>query len=361
MDNVAVHVDDAPGSRAFEGIVGESRTLRSALQQVDIVAQTDSTVLVLGETGTGKELIARAVHDRSTRRRRPFVKINCAAIPAGLLESELFGHERGAFTGAVGQKLGRFEEATGGTLFLDEIGELPLELQPKLLRILQDQEFVRVGGSRTIKIDVRLVAATNRDLVEMVDEHRFRDDLYYRVNVFPIDMPPLRDRPEDIETLVRHFVQRFAARMHRRIEEIPIETLYALRRHTWPGNVRELENLIERAVILSAGPRLTVPLEHLTRRSVRVTQQPLGAPTLEAVKRAHVMRVLEETNGIVGGPQGAAARLGMKRTTLQSYLKKLAIPGSRAGSRARGTHEPMTGDGLAGWMRWPAAAGSLAN
>ena len=308
----------------FDGIIGNSRPLRDVLQQVEIVAQTDSTVLVLGETGTGKELIARAIHNRSALRDRAFVKINCAAIPSGLLESELFGHERGAFTGAVAQKIGRFEEANGGTLFLDEVGEIPLELQPKLLRVLQDREFVRIGGTRTIKIDVRLVAATNRDLAQMVEQHGFREDLYYRLNVFPICVPSLRERPEDIEPLVRHFVRRFAARMQRQIEAIPTETLDALRHYAWPGNVRELENLIERAVILSAGSWLTVPLEHLGRRSTPLARDE-SASTLEAVKRAHVLRILEETNWIVGGPRGAAARLGMKRTTLQSFMKRLAI------------------------------------
>ncbi len=308
----------------FEEIIGESRPLRDALRQVEIVAPTDSTVLVLGETGTGKELIARAIHDRSSRRERTFVKINCAAIPSGLLESELFGHERGAFTGAVAQKIGRFEVANGGTLFLDEVGEIPLELQPKLLRVLQEQEFERLGGTRTIKVDVRLVAATNRDLLRMAEEHRFRDDLYYRLNVFPIHAPPLRERPEDIEPLVRYFVQRFARRMQRRIEVIPTETLDAMRRYPWPGNVRELENLIERAVILSAGPRLTVPVAHLARRSTPAAQDE-SASTLEGVERAHITRVLEETNWMLGGPRGAAAHLGMKRTTLQSLMKRLAI------------------------------------
>jgi len=312
-----------PSEPRFEEIIGESRALRDTLRQVKVVAATDATVLVLGETGTGKELIARAIHNRSSRRERTFVKINCAAIPSGLLESEFFGHERGAFTGAIAQRIGRFEAANGGTLFLDEVGEIPLELQPKLLRVLQEREYVRVGGSRTIKIDVRLVAATNRDLVQMVDEHRFRDDLYYRLNIFPIYAPPLRERPEDIEPLVRHFVQHFAAQMRRRIEVIPTETLDALRGHAWPGNVRELENLIERAVILSAGPRLTVPLEH-GRRSIPLVQD-VSTGTLEVVKRAHVVRVLEETNWIVGGCRGAAARLGMKRTTLQSLIKRLEI------------------------------------
>src|SRR5216683_4768643 len=253
-------------------IVGNSVALRHVLHQVEIVAPTDATVLLLGETGTGKELVARAIHDASGRGHRPFIKVNCAAIPSGLLESELFGHERGAFTDAIAQRIGRFELGDGGTLFLDEVGEIPLELQPKLLRVLQEQEFERLGGTRTIKVDVRLVAATNRHLVQMVGEQRFRDDLYYRLNVFPICVPPLRERPEDIEALVRYFVRRFARRMQRRIEVIPTETLDAMRRYPWPGNVRELENLIERAVILSPGPRLTVPLAHLARRSTPMTQ-----------------------------------------------------------------------------------------
>jgi formate hydrogenlyase transcriptional activator len=315
---------DIRAEHPFQEIIGQSGALRGALQQVEIVAPTDSTVLVLGETGTGKELIARAIHDRSSRPERTFVKINCAAIPSGLLESELFGHERGAFTGAVAQKLGRFEVANGGTLFLDEVGEIPLELQPKLLRVLQEQEFERLGSTRTIKVDVRLVAATNRDLARMVEERRFRDDLYYRLNVFPIHVPPLRERPEDIEPLARHFVQRFARRMQRRIEVIPTETMDAMRRYPWPGNVRELENLIERAVILSPGPLLSVPLAHLARRTGPMARDD-RASTLEGIERAHVTRVLEETNWTLGGPRGAAARLGMKRTTLQSFMKRLAI------------------------------------
>ena len=314
---------EVPAKQPFEGIVGDSPPLRDALQQVEIVAPTDATVLVLGETGTGKELIARAIHHRSRRRER-IVTINCAAIPSGLLESELFGHERGAFTGAIAHKVGLFEVANGGTLFLDEVGEIPLELQPKLLRVLQDQEFVRIGGTRTIKVDVRLVAATNRDLAQMVEAHRFRDDLYYRLNVFPIRVPSLRERPEDIEPLVRHFVQRFAARMQRQIEEVPTETLDVMRRYPWPGNVRELENLIERAVILSPGPRLMIPLEHLVRRCTPLAQGD-SASTLELVKRTHVVRILEETNWTIGGPRGAATRLGMKRTTLQSFMKRYAI------------------------------------
>ena len=313
----------------FGEIVGESRPLRDVLQQVETVAPTDATVLVLGETGTGKELIARAIHDRSGRRERTFVKINCAAIPSGLLESELFGHERGAFTGAIAQKIGRFEVAEGGTLFLDEVGEIPLELQPKLLRVLQEQEFERVGGTRTIKVDVRLVAATNRDLARLVEEQRFRDDLYYRLNVFPIHVPPLRERPEDIPALVRFFVQRLARPMNRHVEVIPSETLEALRRYAWPGNVRELANLLERAMILSKGRTLEVPLVELERRRPRAHHED-GASTLEDVERTHIRRVLGETNWMLGGPRGAAARLGMKRTTLQSLMRRLGITRPRA-------------------------------
>jgi formate hydrogenlyase transcriptional activator len=311
--------------RAFEEIVGDSRALRETLQQVEIVAPTEATVLVLGETGTGKELVARGIHDRSSRRDRTFVKINCAAIPSGLLESELFGHERGAFTGAIAQKIGRFEVANGGTLFLDEVGEIPLELQPKLLRVLQEQEFERLGGTRTIKVDVRLIAATNRDLARMVEEQRFRDDLYYRLNVFPVHIPPLRDRPEDIPSLVRFFVQRLARPMNRHVEVIPNETLEALRRYPWPGNVRELANLVERAMILSHGRTLEVPLAELQRRPSRIASDDGAAGTLEGVERAHVQRILEETNWVLSGARGAAARLGMKRTTLQSLMKRLGV------------------------------------
>ena len=313
----------------FGEIIGESSLLRDALRQVETVAPTDATVLVLGETGTGKELIARAIHDRSTRRERTLVKVNCAAIPWTLLESELFGHERGAFTGAIAQKIGRFEVAQGGTLFLDEVGEIPMELQPKLLRVLQEQELERVGGTRTIKLDVRVVAATNRDLARMVEEGRFRDDLYYRLNVFPIRLPPLRERPEDIPALIRFFVQRLARPMNRHVEVIPNETLDALRRYAWPGNVRELANLIERAMILSKGRTLEVPLAELKARRARGDHED-ASPTLEAVERTHILRILNETNWRLGGPRGAATRLGMKRTTLQSLLKRLGITRPRA-------------------------------
>ena len=306
----------------FEEIVGDSAVLKLILRQVETVAPTDSTVLIQGETGTGKELVARAIHNLSNRRERTFVKVNCAAIPTGLLESELFGHERGAFTGAIARKIGRFELAHGGTLFLDEVGDIPLELQPKLLRVLQEQEFERLGSTRTIRVDVRVVAATNRDLARMVAEREFRSDLYYRLNVFPLLMPPLRDRHEDIPQLVRYLAQKYARRMNKRIESIPAETLDALTRYHWPGNVRELENLIERAVILSAGPALRVPLAELKPPAEAATE---ALVTLEAAERQHILRALEETNWVLGGPRGAATRLGMKRTTLQSRMSKLKI------------------------------------
>jgi formate hydrogenlyase transcriptional activator len=304
----------------FEEVIGESAALKRALSQVETVAPTDSTVLVLGETGTGKEMIARAIHDLSRRRDGTFVKINCAAIPTGLLESELFGHEKGAFTGAITQKIGRFELAHHGTLFLDEVGDIPVELQPKLLRVLQEKEFERLGGTRTIRVDVRLVAATNRNLAQMVEEGFFRRDLYYRLNVFPILIPPLRERSEDIPLLVRYFVQKYARQMDRRIETISAEEMDALTRYHWPGNVRELENLIERAVILSPGPELRVPVAELKQPSEAASHL-----TLQAAEREHIVRVLRETNGVVGGPRGAATRLGLKRTTLQSKMRKLGV------------------------------------
>ncbi len=306
----------------FEEIVGESPALKAVLSQVETVAATDSSVLVLGETGTGKEVIARAIHDLSPRRERTFVKVNCAAIPTGLLESELFGHEKGAFTGAIAQKVGRFELAHRGTLFLDEVGDIPLELQPKLLRVLQEKEFERLGGTRTQHVDVRVVAATNRDLTQMVEDRLFRSDLYYRLNVFPIVVPPLRERAEDIPLLVRYFAQKHARRMDRHIETIPAEEMEALTRYHWPGNVRELENLIERAVILSRGPALHVPLPE-DRLS---GEAPAATPvTLEAAEREHILRALRDTNWVIAGPSGAAARLGMKRTTLQSRMAKFGI------------------------------------
>ena len=313
-----------PTKHNFEGIIGESPALKRTLKQVEIVAPTDSTVLLLGETGTGKELIARAIHNLSFRRERTLVKINCAAIPTGLLESELFGHERGAFTGAIAQRIGRFELANRGTIFLDEIGDIPIELQPKLLRVLQEREFERLGSTRTIHTDARLIAATNRDLREMVEQQKFREDLFYRLNVFPIYVPALRERSEDIPLLVNHFVQRFARRMNRTIETIPAETMAALTRYPWPGNIRELQNVIERAVILSHGPVLQIPLQDLDnctalRRDNRKEQ------TLEAAERAHILAILKETRWVLGGARGAAVRLGINRSTLQFRLKKLGI------------------------------------
>jgi formate hydrogenlyase transcriptional activator len=311
----------------FEEIIGRSAALKSVLHQVETVAPTDSAVLVCGETGTGKELIARAIHELSGRRERTFVKLNCAAIPTGLLESELFGHERGAFTGAIAQRIGRFELADKGTLFLDEVGDIPLELQPKLLRVLQEQEFERLGSTRTKRVDVRLVAATNRNLEEMVAAGTFRNDLYYRLNVFPIMLPPLRERPEDIPPLVRYFVQKFARGMNKRIETIPADAMAALSRYAWPGNVRELENAVERAVILTTGPALHVLLSEFPERAVT---PPRGATTLEATEREAILRALRESNWVLGGPQGAANRLGLKRTTLQSRIQKLGIDRPRA-------------------------------
>jgi formate hydrogenlyase transcriptional activator len=311
------------GRYDFEEIVGDSDALRDALRQVEVVAPTDSTVLIRGETGTGKELIARAIHALSRRRERTLVTVNCAAIPTGLLESELFGHEKGAFTGAITQKIGRFELAHGGTLFLDEVGDIPTELQPKLLRVLQEREFERLGGSKTHRVDVRIVAATNRDLGEMVADRSFRGDLYYRLNVFPIELPALRERREDVPALVRYFAQRAARRMNRRIEIVPDETLDALRAYDWPGNVRELENLVERAVILSEGPVLHVPLAELRAPATRAAST--DGATLSDVEREHILRAVRDANWVLGGPKGAAARLGMKRTTLQSRLAKLGI------------------------------------
>jgi formate hydrogenlyase transcriptional activator len=296
--------------------------LRAVLKQVETVAPTDSAVLIQGETGTGKELIARAIHNLSSRRDHTFVKVNCAAIPAGLLESELFGHERGAFTGAIAQRTGRFELAHRGTIFLDEVGDIPLELQPKLLRVLQEQEFERLGGARSIRVDVRLVAATNRNLEEMVAARTFRSDLYYRLRVFPLTMPALRERQDDIPTLVRYFVQKYARRMNRAIETIPSETLDLLVRYSWPGNIRELENLIERAVIVSPGPVLRVPLADLKLPS---EPMPGETVTLEAAEREHILKALEASNWVLAGPRGAAVRLGVKRTTLQSRMQKLGV------------------------------------
>jgi formate hydrogenlyase transcriptional activator len=314
--------DEIRSELNFEEIVGESPSLRAVLKQVETVAPTDSAVLIQGETGTGKELIARAIHNLSPRREHTFVKVNCAAIPAGLLESELFGHERGAFTGAIAQRIGRFELAHRGTIFLDEVGDIPLELQPKLLRVLQEQEFERLGSARTIRVDVRLVAATNRDLEEMVAARTFRSDLFYRLRVFPLVMPPLRERQEDIPMLVRYFVQKYARRMNRAVETIPSETLDLLVRYSWPGNIREMENLIERAVIVSPGAVLRVPLSEL-----KPPMEPAAGNllTLEAAEREHILKALEATNWVLAGPRGAATMLGLKRTTLQSRMQKLGL------------------------------------
>jgi formate hydrogenlyase transcriptional activator len=330
----------------FEEIVGESAALRRVLKEVETVAATGSTVLIRGETGTGKELIARALHDLSPRRDRTFVKLNCAAIPTGLLESELFGHEKGAFTGAITQKVGRFELAHQGTLFLDEVGDIPPELQPKLLRALQEQEFERLGSTHTVRVDVRLVAATNRDLGPMVADGQFRSDLYYRLNVFPVVLPPLRERSEDIPMLARHFTQRFARRMGRRIETIPTAVMDALVQYPWPGNIREMQNIIERAVILSPGPALRIPTGdlQLTGQESEIRRQksdvrgqtsevgdlnsdlrPLTSGSLADAERDHILGVLRESGWVLGGPSGAAVRLAMKRTTLQSKMKKLGI------------------------------------
>ena len=310
----------------FEEIIGENAALKQILEQLQTVAPTDSTILILGETGTGKELIARAIHNLSARRERTLVKVNCAAIPTGLLESELFGHEKGAFTGAIAQRVGRFELAHRGTLFLDEVGDIPIELQPKLLRVLQEQEFERLGSSRTIRVDVRLVAATNVDLAQRVKDNQFRSDLYYRLNVFPVMIPPLRDRREDIPLLVRYFAQKYARRMKKPIDTIPVKAMTALSEYQWPGNVRELENFIERAVILSRGKELQLPLAELKQRAkVIAVSSPNGLVTLEHAEREHIVRALGETDWVIGGPAGAAAKLGMKRTTLQSRIKKLGI------------------------------------
>lgn len=306
----------------FEDIIGESRALKKALKEVETVAATDVTVLILGETGTGKDLIARAIHQLSSRNKRTLVKLNCAAIPTGLLESELFGHERGAFTGAISQKVGRIELAHQGTLFLDEVGDLPLEVQPKLLRALQEKEFERLGSTRTIPVDARLVAATNRDLTKMMANREFRSDLYYRLRVFPISLPPLRERREDIPLLVNYFVDKYARQLNRKIERIPSDVMQALVQGQWPGNIRELENFIERAVILSRGPDLRAPLAEL---EITDESAPPNEVRLDAAERDHILRVLRECKGMIGGSGGAAERLGLKRTTLNSKIKKLNI------------------------------------
>jgi formate hydrogenlyase transcriptional activator len=315
-------IDHDRDSRRFEQIIGTSHALESVLEQVEQVAPTGSSVLIQGETGTGKELIARAIHNLSSRCGRPFIKLNCAAIPFDLLESELFGHERGAFTGAIAQKIGRFEMADKGTLFLDEVGDIPAGLQPKLLRVLQEQEFERLGSTRTQQVDIRLVAATNRNLAHMVKRGEYRSDLYYRLNVFPIPLPPLRERREDIPALVEHFVEIYARRMDRQIDQIPAETMSALTSYPWPGNIRELQNFIERSVIVSSRGILTPPLASLNSAAETESTE---AVTLEDVEREHIRKILERTRWVVAGPNGAAARLGIKRSTLYFRMQKLGI------------------------------------
>ena len=321
--------DQAPPEDKLEGIIGRSASLRVVLAQVKIVAPTDSTVLILGETGTGKELVGRALHNRGSRRDRPFVRVNCAAIPSGLLESELFGHERGAFTGAIARKIGRFELAHGGTLFLDEIGDIPPELQPKLLRVLQEQEFERLGSTQTKRVNVRVIAATSRDLPQMVANREFRSDLYYRLNVFPVRLPALRERAEDIPLLVDHFVRTYAQRMQKPIDRVPMEAMNTLLLYSWPGNVRELQNFIERAVILSPGRILRPPLTELEQPG-EISDSPEQslapkAVTLKDAEREHILQSLAATNWVIGGPKGAAARLGLKRTTLIYKMQRLGI------------------------------------
>jgi formate hydrogenlyase transcriptional activator len=314
---------ELPTSEPNDEIVGSSPALKRILDYAAIVAATDATVLITGETGTGKERIARLIHEMSRRRDRRFINLNCAAIPTGLLESELFGHEKGAFTGAVSQKIGRLELADKGTLLLDEVGEIPLELQPKLLRVLQDQEFERLGGTKTIRVDARLIAATNRDLARAVEEKEFRSDLFYRLHVFPLHLPALRDRRDDIPALIRHFVEKCSARMHKRINIIPDDAVQAMVRWSWPGNIRELENFIERSVILSDGNRLRAPLGELREELMRQVSEPIS--TLADRERAHIIEILRQTRGALSGPGGAAARLGVKRTTLQYKMQRLGI------------------------------------
>jgi formate hydrogenlyase transcriptional activator len=336
--------DEIRSNDNFEEIVGTSPALQRVLKLVETVAPTSSTVLICGETGTGKELIARAIHNLSPRSAKTFVKLNCAALPAGLLESELFGHEKGAFTGAVAQRIGRLELADHGTLFLDEVGEIPLELQPKLLRVLQEREFERLGGTRTIRTDVRLIAATNRDLAAMVQEQKFRSDLFFRLNVFPVELPPLRERPEDIPLLVRHFAEEFSRRMSRTVETISSETMNALCQYRWPGNIRELQNVIERSVILSSGPSLNVPVAELRSRTMpepandatqaKSTRRIPVRSILAEVDRDQIIRALKEADGRIGGPNGAANRLGLKRTTLITRMNKLGIVPNRVSQLA---------------------------
>jgi len=321
-------------SRSIENdIVGHSPAFVSVLNQIGVIAKSDSVTLIQGETGTGKEVIAQAIHNQSLRSRGPFVKLNCAAIPATLLESELFGHERGAFTGAIAQTKGRFQQADNGTLFLDEIGDLPLELQPKLLRALQEQEFERLGSGQTIRVDVRVVAATNQDLAQLVSARQFRADLYYRLNVIPIFLPPLRERSTDIPSLVEHFVRKVSSRLNKVIDTIPEEVMQFLECHDWPGNIRELQNFIERAVVMSPGPVLRPPLTQLKQMALPTSSE--HSRTLAAAQRDHILEVLRQTDGTIGGQQGAAARLGLPRTTLICKMRKLGIETRRSHRRPR--------------------------
>jgi formate hydrogenlyase transcriptional activator len=327
---------------AILDLIGSSEKFRALLQDVEMISSVDSAVLIQGETGTGKEVIARAIHEGSPRRHNRFVALNCAAIPSALLESELFGHERGAYTGAVAQTMGRFQSADRGTLFLDEIGDLPLELQPKLLRALQEKQFERLGGSHTLHVDVRVIAATNQDLGRMVRERKFRADLYYRLNVFPMTLPPLRERRDDIPLLVEHFVQKFAQRQGKRIDSIPNETMDLLKWHDWPGNIRELQNVIERAVVMTTGPVLSLQTtEHMKREGAaapfraNADAPPAPISTLVDAERAHITATLRQTNGVVGGPRGAAALLGMARTTLIHKMGRLGISSQASGPRTR--------------------------
>ena len=315
---------------AIKDLIGSSMKFRSVLEDVDLVASVDSAVLIQGETGTGKEVIARAIHDASSRRHSPLVSLNCAAIPAALLESELFGHERGAFTGAVAQTIGRFQAANHGTLFLDEIGDLPLELQPKLLRALQEKQFERLGSNRTVQTDVRIIAATNQNLWQMVQDKKFRADLYYRLNVFPLTLPPLRERREDIPLLAEHFVCEFAKRQGKAIDEIPQQVMNVLEHYDWPGNIRELQNVIERGVIMTTGRILSSQTMNVLTRAEPITMEsaePMPSKTLAGAERAHITAILRETNGVVGGPRGAAAQLGVPRTTLLARMQRLGISG----------------------------------
>ena len=328
------HSQDRKPEDDTHGMIGDSPALKIVLDQIGVVAPTDSTVLILGETGTGKELVARAIHKLSPRRNAPFITLNCAAIPAGLLESELFGHERGAFTGAVTQRIGRFEAANGGTLFLDEIGDIPLDLQVKLLRVLQEKEFERLGSIRSSRVNVRVVAATNRDLLQMIDDNGFRADLYYRLSVFPVSLPPLRDRPEDIPALVRHFAAKYAGQMNKTVETIPSETMEAMLSYHWPGNIRELQNFIERGVIISQNTLFQPDLYQIQHRGARLGH---SKQTLDDATRHHILQTLDEVNWVIGGRHGAATRLGVPRTTLISKMRRLGIEsctGTRPGGRA---------------------------